>query len=375
MEFNLVDSQNKIIETIKSLIIKESSSLFFKLKKNDNAFLEPLLFAFFFKFGKKKEKINVELLFELLQGYTEEKQIDIKYFLNKDGIAYIPNIGYFNSKKTLHKCDDIKKIKGTNIEILKYHIPLIDNILLSASNKDNIIDDFIIDNYLINKNLKYLTNAFSYIKKANLTQYNLINSVCKKCLIFKTDPKNTNSFSSINAHGIAFFNVYQEEYDEVFFVDDIAHQTGHIILTTLMFKREKYFLINENIGKITKNNEEYRSFYTLFHALYTYYTTLTCLDGCIENNSFKRCQINEAVGRIGFYCEKIIIDIDNFEKIINFYNGKQFVLTEDGIKIYDLMHKKFSELFAKWYHPITKNFNYTNQPYNFNYNQFIQLNK
>lgn len=44
---------------------------------------------------------------------------------------------------------------------------------------------------------------------------------------------------------MAFFNVYQEGYDEVFFVDDISHQTGHIIMNTFWFERKEHFLINE----------------------------------------------------------------------------------------------------------------------------------
>lgn len=87
-------------------------------------------------------------------------------------------------------------------------------------------------------------------------------------MLFKTNPENTNSFATINAHGIAFFNVYQEEYDEVFFVDDISHQTGHIIMNTFWFKRKEHLIINENenIKAITQEPQEYRSFYILFHA-------------------------------------------------------------------------------------------------------------
>ena len=64
--------------------------------------------------------------------------------------------------------------------------------------------------------------------------------------MFRTDPKNTNSFATIKAHGMAFFNVYQDEYDEVFFVDDIAHQTGHIIFNVMIYESNRFFKKDKN---------------------------------------------------------------------------------------------------------------------------------
>lgn len=369
-----MNNSNNILNTIKLLIYKEDSELLKRIDfDNDEMFLNPLLFAYFN--SKKDHLFPKEVLGEILQGYfTKKEKIMIKHSFNKNGVAYVPKVGYFK-KDEQNTFTPIEIIKGTSIEILKYSHPLIDVIFKSASKNKMNDKNLTIGEKLIDKNIGYLTNAFQIIKTTSSGHYNFIEQSCKNVVLFKTDPNNTNSFATVNAHGIAFFNVYQEDYNEVFFIDDIAHQTGHIILTTILFDRKKYFIIDENIniGSITKNQKEYRNFYILFHALYTYYTSLLCLNNCLGNNCFDKKQSHEAKGRIGFYLKKLMLDMDRFKKVIDFYNGIEFVLTNDGIEIYHMMKITFTEMITKW-HSISKKYDYKNQPYNFTYKEFIKLN-
>lgn len=360
------------INTIKLLIYKENKFLLEKVNfEDDNVFLDPLLFAYFN--SKKDNLFSIEMLTEIMQGYFIEKEpLLLNESFNDEEIAYVPNLGYFDKNKT--KVDDIFIIQNSSIELLIHPIVHLKKIFRDFN--ENILD---VNKIEISKefSLNYeiaLTNALKYIKTSNKVHYALIEQCCKKIVLFKTDPKNTNSFATINAQGIAFFNVYQEDYDEVFFVDDIAHQTGHIIMTTILFDRKEYFLIdeNQNIGTFTKNKSEYRSFYILFHALYTYYTTFLCLDACLENNCFDNRQVHEAKGRIGFYLQKCKTDIINFEKVINYYTGLQNVLSSEGIEIFQNIENKYFEVLKK--HEEVTLFKYKNQPYNFTYSEFIKLN-
>ena len=365
-------TNTEFINTIKLLLYKENPSLLEKVDfEDDNVFLDPLLFAYFN--SKKENMFSKDMLTEIMQGYFIEKEpLLLKESFNNKGIAYVPNLGYFD--KQGNKVDDVYIINNTSIELLIHPVTHLKHIFKDFN--ENNIDESKIE---ISKtqSLRYersLTNALQYIKTSNKVHYDLIAQCCKKFVLFKTDPKSTNSFATINAHGIAFFNAYQEDYDEVFFVDDIAHQTGHIIMTTILFERKKYFMIdeNQNIRTITKNKSEYRSFYILFHALYTYYTTFLCLDACLENNCFNNKQIHEAKGRIGFYLQKCKSDLLNFENVINYYNGLESVLTSDGIEIFKNITNKYFEVLKK--HEEVTLFKYKNQPYNFTYSEFVKLN-
>ena len=370
--FMIFDFLNDITNNIKLLLYKENPSLLEKIDfEDENVFLEPLLFAYFN--SKKDNLFTKEMLTEIMQGYFVEKEpLLVKESFNNEGVAYLPNLGYFHKNKT--KVDDICIIQNSSIELLIHSIIHLKTIFKDF-NENNIDESKIeISKEFSLKHVNVLTNALQYIKTSNKVHYDLIEQCCKKIVLFKTDPKNTNSFATINAHGIVFFNVYQENYDEVFFVDDIAHQTGHIIMTTILFERKKYFLIdeNQNIGTFTKNKSEYRSFYILFHALYTYYTTFLCLDACLGNNCFNIKQIHEAKGRIGFYLQKCKMDLINFQKVVDYYNGINNILSCDGIEIFQNIANKYFEVLKK--HEEVTLFKYKNQPYNFTYSEFVKLN-
>lgn len=370
---NSSNINNNLVDTIKILIYKEVSNLLEKLDfEDDNTFLEPLLFAYF---NTKENLFSKDALKEILQGYFKiEEKIKIKYTFNKNEIAYIPKIGYFR-KDEINPFDNIIILPNTNFEVITHQIINLKYIFKDFNN--NVIDEskITISKMLYEDNKKSLSTALSHIKQYTNNHYSLIEKCCKKIVLFETDPKNTNSFATINAHGIAFLNIYQKEYDEVFFIDDIAHQTGHIIMTTLTFKRKDYFLIDENlnINNITNKHNEYRSFYILYHALYTYYTSTLCLDNCLSNNCFNKKQEYEAIARIGFYLLKYKYDMDNFRKVINHYKGIEKVLTEKGIAVFKKINDQFMFIRNKYYDTL-KSFSYENQPYNFTYKEFIKLN-
>lgn len=370
MDINIIE----IVNTIKLLIYKENPSLLEMVDfENDNIFLEPLLFAYFN--SKKDNLFPSEILVEILQGYfLDKKELVVKYSYNSNNVAYIPNVGYFNHGEP-KSFDSIYIIKNTKIELLKRPIKLLENIFRTRTDELINENEIIIDNELYESNINALTNAFKFIKYNSHEQYKLIEENCKKVLMFKTNPQNINSFATINAHGIAFFNVYQEDYDEVFFVDDIAHQTGHIILTTLFYDNKAIFKINEeqNIGSLIKIDDN-RSIHILLHAFYTYFTTFMCLDDCLKNNSFNEIQKKEAIARIGFYLNKCALDFQIFDKLIHYFNEIEFILTPKGIEIFSMIKNKYLEIFKKW-NPTTKHFNYRNQTYNFALKNFLELNK
>lgn len=371
---NIIDKcKIDIINNIKLLIIKENQpSLLEKLDFEDDAvFIEPLLFTYF------NYNLSQNILFELMQGYfiKNKQTLLIKELYNKKNVAYVPHIGYFKKNERL-PFEKIILIKDTKIEILKHYVGILDNIFNEIILDESIVtNEILVTEELFEKNINFINNAFQFIKKSSYDHFRLIELCCTRCIMFKTDPKNTNSFATIKAHGIAFFNVYQDEYDEVFFVDDIAHQTGHIILTTLLYNRKFIFKIDENqeIGEIIKQRD-YRNIYTLLHALYTYYTTFKCLDDCLCNNCFTKNQEIEAIARIGFYLNKCTVDIHFFDEIIHNFKGIEFILTPKGIEIYSIIKSKYLEMFNKW-NPIIKHFDYRNQTYNFTLKNFLELNK
>ena len=111
-----------LIETIQLLLYKENPTLLEKVNfEDDNVFLEPLLFAYF---NSKKDNLFSEtMLTEIMQGYFVEKEpLLLNESFNNEGIAYVPNLGYFD--KQGNKIDDILKIDA--FEIVKINHPLLE---------------------------------------------------------------------------------------------------------------------------------------------------------------------------------------------------------------------------------------------------------
>jgi len=128
------EKQYSFKNNIQILLYKESPSLLEKLNlEDDKTFSEPLLFAYFN--SKKYNPFPKEVLGELMQGYFITKEpLKIEHSYNKNGTAYIPNIGYFKNGQFV-PFEPVIKIEG--LEVLKELHPLL-NRYLFESYKGNI---------------------------------------------------------------------------------------------------------------------------------------------------------------------------------------------------------------------------------------------
>jgi len=359
-----------ITDTIKILLHRENPDLLNNLDlNNDEIFLEPLIFAYFNT--KDKLFLTSKYLEQIMQGYFKTST-PIKLDNCNREINYLPKLGYYT--KSGIKIQDCFIIKNTNIELIYKSFELLEKIFEQASS-NNTAKEIIMDSSLFNKFITNIEEAFKLIKENSPQHFKLIEMCCKRIILFKTNPNVTNSFATINAHGMAFINAYQKDYNAIFFIDDIAHQTGHIILTSYFFKKDKIFKISPNIkiGEIL-GNDDYRDFYTLIHALYTYYTTFTCLNDCLKNNVFVGKDKTEAIARIGFYLNKCTYDLYFFDSFISKFGNIDNALHNEGVLIINRVKQTYIGIKKEWMELIS-HFNYDNQPYNFTAKIFFETNK
>jgi len=391
IEEALKQAKIEMLECIKILLYKKNNKIFEMLDFDDDViYQEPLLYAFF----NNKKKV-MDNLYQIICCCQKENEKGITLLTDEFGKIYLPYFGwiftnmlnkhvvfiektkelFFESRKIHFSFEEIKYIENTKIEILNYSIPLLKQCFYNVEGKEVEVE---IEN-ITKKHFEHLTKAYNSIKKYVPTQFNLIEKYAPKCVIFNVDTYQRNSFADITAHGIAFYNAYQEDYDEVFFVDDIAHQTGHVIFNTLLFKPELYFKINKNTileNIYMPDNEtivEKRNLFVIFHALYTYYTSLICLDACLSNDAFNEKQTHEAKGRISFYITKCYNDFLLIDSPINSRGKAEEYFTEKGLEIYLEIKELWIKMHQKWYSEVGS-YDMINQPYNFTYSKFKELN-
>ena len=182
--------------------------------------------------------------------------------------------------------------------------------------------------------------------------------------VFIYDNSNINSFSTISQHGTIFLNILGIEPTEVSFLDDISHQSGHVIFNVLTIKTEIFLTCPTSslVSDILTKLKDHRKVYGLFHGLFTYRCILITLHKYVENENLYK---HEALARIGFYLGKMYVDLN----IINDLN----VLTEDGTTYYKESLNLYKYLFNK-YANFFRSITYANQSYIFDYSRYVELN-
>ena len=195
-----MDNQTEITNTIKLLIYKENPTLLEKVDfEDDNVFLEPLLFAYFN--SKKDNLFATEMLTEIMQGYFVKKEpLQIEHSYNKDGIAYIPNIGYFNNKK--EKVEDVLKID--EFEILKENHPVLDKYFVEFY-KGHIVNAKPTHHSVWQNNYQELEKAILIVKE-HLPQFYEELIFANKRIYLHDNPKILN-FASVETLGMLYFYV------------------------------------------------------------------------------------------------------------------------------------------------------------------------
>lgn len=348
------------INTIKLLLYKENPTLLEKVDfEDDNIFLEPFLFAYFN--SKKDNLFSTEMLTELMQGYFIAKEpLQLEHSYNKEGIAYVPNLGYFDKQGNI--VDDILKIDA--FEILKYKHPLLEKYFVEFY-KGHIVNANPPHNSVWQENYKELEQAVLIIKEHLPHFYNDFKFANKR-IYLHDNPKILN-FASVETLGMLYFYVLGKN-NLVYFIEEIIHQAAHNYLYYVMSNKNEFFKIdseNTIMRDLTKQQWDYRNFYGAFHGLYTVTRRVECFDILLKKNVFKGREKHELLGRFTdqfarFKTGLELLDLDQ-------------VYTEKGKGYYFELSTKCETILNK-YQKLDNDFDLSNSDLDFRYDDFCKLN-
>lgn len=375
------EGQSQLVNIIKTLLYRSNPHLFELVDfYNNEIFLEPLLFAYF---NAKEPQVTLE---QILFGFIEDnlRPDTIKVYTDENGVIYLPNIGYFKTNltdqdlllvwnkysKTFDLRDEnnyisydfngIIRVEGTSIEICQYNHPLLKRFY--TDEEGNVVNIEVTN--ITHKHIQHLNTAFEIIKKYYPDNYENILTVMKKIVIFKGE--RPNSFATLSAHGTAFLNAIDND-DEVFFIEDLVHQCGHVIFTALTLEKQEYFKVDPDtpLKIFTNLEQETRTIYVTFHGVFTEAVMNKCLNFCYENNVFSGKQKHELLGRLTFILERFKLDIDNLNHSI--------IFTEKGLLLFNNLKSILEDIYQKRQNLIYM-FDLSNQLYNFSYEKFLIAN-
>lgn len=364
----LKENSQILSDLIRAALYDQGKEIFDLLDfDDDNIFLEPSLFCYFLSDIDQDKKVSLE---QCLYGYITSRPKQLIVRSDIFGFVNLPNLGY------------LKIQPNSQVEV----------------DEDFINENLIPNNYIENsqiglclhptnhlvyqaigvtfhespeisfkKHIVECNHAVTFFQQYIPAYWNLIEICTREFVVFSSP--DYNSFAGIMQHGTAYFNVENQHKSTVFFIDDIAHQCGHIIFNTMTYDTKNYLNVPKKypLKNFSPNPQEKRGVYGAFHGLYTYSAILISLDTFVDNNSLNITQdlYHEALGRIGFYLNKFASDV-------SLMNNSE-ILTEKGLQLHKQFEEVFKHIYNKRYNEI-KRFSYHNQPYIFQYSLFLEVN-
>jgi len=378
---NVNEGQRQFADIVRTLLYRRAPQLFRQLDfYNDEIFLEPLLFAYF---NSKEPPVKLD---QILVGYIgdEPRPAITSVFADTHGVVYLPNIGYLvtdtaneelilvwdrgsstyrlehENSSVSYDFEDIIRGVAPSVEVCRYSHPLFTE--LYTGMEGDVVNVEVKES--VQRHIHHLNTAFRVLGQQYPHYYEAILDVTRKVVIF--NGKGVNSFATLSAHGTAFLNA-DETDDEVFFIEDIVHQCGHVIFSALTFEKQEYFRVDPNtpLRLFTKDERERRTVYITLHGLFTEAAMAESLNLCYENNVFHGRQEHELVGRLAFILKRFSHDLRNL--------AHRDLFTEKGLSLYNDFKDVFLDIFQKR-QDFVGMFDTSNQPYTFSYAKFVELN-
>jgi len=352
--------QTEIIDTIKLLIYKENPELLEKVDfDDDNIFLEPLLFAYFN--SKKENLFTAEMLTEIMQGYFSEKDtLQFKESFDKEGVAYIPNLGYFNDRN--EKVDEILTIDA--FEIVKNCHPVLEKYFVEYY-KGHILNPKPLHNPVWQDHYRELEKAILIIKE-HLPNFYAEFVLSNKKIYLHDNPKIIN-FTSIETLGMLYLYVIGSS-NIIYFIEELIHQGSHNFLCYVTHNRKEFFKIDADnmvMRNLTGQEWDYRTVYGSFHGLFTVTQRVECFDILLSKNVFSGQTKHELLGRL----------TDQFSR---FRTGLELldlneVFTDKGIQYYKSQDEKCMRILQK-YKWLANEFDLSHRDLDFRYDDFCLTN-
>ncbi|MBP6386322.1 MAG: hypothetical protein KA327_06825 [Pseudarcicella sp.] len=363
----LEENRITLSDTIRMALYREDEVVFETLDyDNDFAFMEPALFCYFLSDIPKEKKISLQ---QILLGYMLPEKKPEKILLQSDKWGYVnlPNMGYLKTEPEANFVMNLSEIKdnlllnvyvdNTNIRVCQHPTDLLSNAI------DIVFDECVADTYFKNKTA--LNTAVDFFQKYLSDLWGIIQAETREFVVFSSP--NHNSFAGIKHQGTGYFNTENRMVSPIFFIEDIAHQCGHVVYNVLTLQTEQYLKHPKDfpLQNFTSDPSEARGIYGAFHGLFTYTTITHALSNLIKLPIFSDLHILEAKARLGFFMQK-------FQSDLALMTNPQ-ILTDEGMRFCE----KFNLIYlAVWSENQTlfKNYTYRNQNYIFDFQIFIEEN-
>jgi hypothetical protein len=343
---------------------------------DDRLHLEPLLFTHCALRARDRH------LWQICFGYADpaSRPATLRVRTNRDGVICLPRLGYlatnrpdrelelewdgvsqtvalFSRRQPVpHEFLPLRNVEATSIDFGCHAHPLLAHLTGESGSTTP---------RLAQAHGAYVDRAFAIVRQVYPGYAEAIAAATSRLVLFRNAKRN--SFADLSCFGTAFLNVTEPEPDEVFFVEDIVHQCGHILFSALTHNTDDILAVPAatSLKDQTRNDFETRTIYTTLHGLFTEAAMSLCLDRCLRLDVFSGRQRHECRGRLGYIFLRFYHDLVGMRE--------RSLYTDKGNHLYGWLCDIFRDIYARQGEQL-RELDLSDQPYTFSFDVFERRN-
>jgi len=174
-----------------------------------------------------------------------------------------------------------------------------------------------------------------------------------------------NSFAARSAHGAVFLNCRPGD-DLAYAVEELAHQGGHVLLTSILFGSEpSCFVVPPEAPLVPGDDGDDRTVLVGLHAVFTEALMTAALWACLHGPGLSRLERHEVRGRLAYILYRFRLDLTDLLSAP--------VLSATGLDLVDRCRRVHDEAVERWAVSAPR-LDLSGQPYTFDRGRFLARN-
>ncbi|MER5777352.1 hypothetical protein ABT144_24265 [Streptomyces sp. NPDC002039] len=343
--------------------------------------LEPFLFTYFsLPDGPRRASLD-----QIIAGHlpASRRPDRIPAVADRTGVVHLPGAGYVEATGSAVQLRCVPGKQGAawyqvqdsgverrpyrpcrlvngDIEVMSHGSPLVAALFDASDEKavETIAASSELCAVIVQNSLDIIGNVWPEL-------HGILTSVLRRVVLFESAA--SNSFATTRAQGTVFCNIGLGR-SEAFFIEDLAHQGGHVAFAAATLDQEAYFRVpsGTTVGELTGEVRDRRSLYVALHGIFTEALMSHCLALCLERRVFEdACRQHELLGRFNFIFARFTSDLRLLSELGVFAADGRELMAQLCVIWTDLTIRHASRLGTV---------DLAGQGYNFSYERFSQLN-
>lgn len=344
----------------------------------NSPFLNPSLFAFFSGTAAGSTTTLGQILYgslptaarpDFLQAYADRHGwVDLPGFGQLSGKVFRRRVQVAPARQRIESdgitqeavFDKMRRIEGTQIEYLPRMSSLFKRI--PQNGKRAVCSDGVGASRDCSE---AISTALDALRRVDADLHRCLLQVTRQIVTYSEG--GDESFAALAAHGAVFLRAAPDA-DEIFFIEDLTHQCGHLLFNAITLDRSELLSVDPDtpLARLTGEAGEARSIYVTLHGVFTACLMAGALFGTLDIGGRDGRQTRELSGRLSYIMRRLQLDLSAIRE--------QRIFTDLGRWLMGAIENVFDEIYRSAKDALV-GCDLSNQTYAFSLQRFDALNR